>query len=69
MFKRCIGLPIPYRIPIVGALGPPIEVKQQDNPSNEYIFEIQGKLLKAMEELFDTHKSSYGWEDKTLVIK
>lgn len=64
-----LGLPIPYRIPIVGALGPPIEVKKQDNPSIEYIMEVQAKLIHEMEVLFDTHKESYGWKDKKLVIK
>lgn len=64
-----LGLPIPYRIPIVGALGPPIEVIKQENPSSEYIFEVQEKLLHEMQVLFDTHKESYGWKDKKLIIK
>lgn len=62
-------LPIPYRIPIMGAMGPPIEVKQCADPDPEYVKEVLEKLLQEMEILFDDVKGTYGWEDKHLVIK
>ena len=67
----CVGvvLPIPYRVPILGAMGPPIEVVQADQPTDEYVQEILDKLVVEMEILFNDQKANYGWADKRLVIK
>ena len=63
------GLPIPYRIPIVGVMGTPIEVIKQDNPSDEYVAEVQAKLISEMEFIFNENKAYYGWDRKKLIIK
>ena len=69
IYTLYIVLPIPYRIPIVGAMGIPIEVIQCDEPTPEYVDEILEKLLIEMKVLFDDQKANYGWADKNLVIK
>lgn len=61
-------LPIPYRVPILGAMGKPIPVAKVDNPTQEQIDAVHAELLEAMVRLFDEHKASYGWEKKKLVI-
>jgi 2-acylglycerol O-acyltransferase 2 len=62
-------LPIPYRIPIYGVMARPIQVVQSDNPAQEDIDRLHTEMMDAMTLLFETHKSSYGWGDKKLVIK
>jgi 2-acylglycerol O-acyltransferase 2 len=68
IFWGRFGLPIPYRIPIVGAMAKPIAVPQKESPSEEEIEAVHQQLLKAMVDLFDEHKAAYGWEGKKLVI-
>jgi hypothetical protein len=65
------GLPIPFRIPVLGVLGKPIptfQIKCED-PTMEQILQIQGLLLAEMDEIFEKYKGLYGWEDKRLIIR
>lgn len=68
VFWGRFGLPIPYRVPILGVMGVPIPVQQKDDPSQEEIDAVHELLLQRMVELFDEHKHSYGWGDKQLII-
>ena len=64
-------LPIPFRKPILGVMGKPIQthhIKGED-PTPEQIEIIQTKLLEEMERIFDTYKHLYDWNDKKLIIK
>lgn len=61
-------MPIPYRIPIVGAMAKPIPVPRKADPTDEEIEKVHQQLLAAMVELFDQHKEAYGWGHKKLVI-
>eukprot|EP00981_Chlorochromonas_danica_P008565 scaffold2224_cov175-Ochromonas_danica.AAC.7 len=61
-------LPIPYRIPIVGLLGKPIDVPKKEHPTEEEIEFYHNLLLQKMAELFDKYKAKYGWENKELII-
>lgn len=65
------GLPIPYRVPVLGVMGSAIPTAhiQCAEPTNEQIDEIQAKLLAEMEAMFDRNKALYGWADKKLIIK
>lgn len=63
------GLPIPYRTPITGVLGKPIHVSEDADPKEEEVEELLEKLVEAMIDLFDTHKASYGWANKKLIVK
>lgn len=65
------GLPIPYRVPILGVLGKPIPTFDImcEEPTNEQIAAIQKLLIDEMEEIFEKYKALYGWDDKRLIIK
>jgi 1-acyl-sn-glycerol-3-phosphate acyltransferase len=66
-----LGLPIPYRVPILAVMGKPISTKhiKCDEPTIEQIDKIQVILLEEMTQLFERYKGIYGWDDKELVIK
>jgi len=65
------GLPIPFRVPVLGVCGKAIPTHhiQTEEPTMEQVADIQNKLIKDMQDLFDKYKGLYGWEDKTLIIK
>jgi hypothetical protein len=65
------GLPIPYRIPVMGVMGPPIQTAHLkcEDPSMETVREVQKQLIDEMQALFDRHKKIYGWEHTRLTIK
>ena len=65
---RCF-LPLPYRLPVLGVMGTPIQVEKNLNPSDELVEKYQEQLISSMMELFDKYKVHYGWENKTLVVK
>jgi 1-acyl-sn-glycerol-3-phosphate acyltransferase len=63
------GLPIPYRTSITGVMGEPMEVQKKENPTDDEVMELHFRFMKAMKELFDTHKTAYGWPHRDLIIK
>ena len=69
IFWGRFGFPIPYRIPIVGAMSKPIHVEKKENPSEEEVERVHNELMAAMVELFDKHKGAYGWGHKKLIIQ
>ena len=69
IFWGRFGVPVPYRIPIVGAMAKPIPVPLKENPTPEEIDAVHEELMQAMVKLFDTHKEAYGWGDKKLIIE
>lgn len=69
IFWGRFGLPIPYRVPIVGAMAKPIAVPKKEDPTPEEIERVHQQLMDAMVELFDQHKEAYGWGHKKLVIQ
>ena len=68
LFWGRLGLPIPYRVPILGVMGNRIAVTKCSEPTNEEIDRVHAILCKDMVELFDKYKGVYGWQDKKLVI-
>lgn len=68
LFWGRFGLPVPYRVPIVGAMGKAIPVPLNPNPTEAEIEAMHEKLIAAMVALFDEHKGAYGWGDKKLII-
>ncbi|XP_023164738.2 2-acylglycerol O-acyltransferase 2-A-like [Drosophila hydei] len=50
---------VPYRRPIVQVIGAPIDVVKNANPDAAYVDELHGKVMKALEELFEEHKAKY----------
>jgi 1-acyl-sn-glycerol-3-phosphate acyltransferase len=69
LFHGRWGLPIPYQHPIIAVVGKPIHVVQTANPSKELIQEYHTKVVRAIQELFDSHKHLVGWQNKALVIE
>lgn len=68
IFWGRFGLPIPYRQPIVGAMGKPIHIVRNEDVTDEEIDRVHQELMDAMVKLFDEHKAAYGWEKKKLII-
>eukprot|EP00455_Lapot_gusevi_P054262 TRINITY_DN8657_c0_g1_i7.p1 TRINITY_DN8657_c0_g1~~TRINITY_DN8657_c0_g1_i7.p1 ORF type:complete len:177 (+),score=39.77 TRINITY_DN8657_c0_g1_i7:253-783(+) len=62
-------LPIPYRVPISGVMGLPLDVPFDENPSRELVNEYHAKFIARLNELFDEHKHAYGWADRELIVK
>ena len=68
IFWGRFGLPVPYRIPIVGVMAEPIPVPKNENPTDEELDVLHKLLMDRMVELFEKYKHSYGWGDKKLII-
>jgi hypothetical protein len=66
-------LPIPFRVPLLFAVGAPIPVQRLPpgtRPTPEQVAELQGRLVAAMTALFDKYKGAYSprWANKQLII-
>lgn len=68
-FTGRFGLPIPFRVPLLGVLGAAIHVPKVANPSPEMVQSLLDKLCDEVQALFEEHKAAYGWENVRLVIK
>ena len=63
------GLPIPFRCNVTMLFGTPIrvdKVPEGTDPSAEQVDELHQRILDDMSTLFNTHKASLGWKNKTL---
>ncbi|XP_030369054.1 2-acylglycerol O-acyltransferase 2-like [Scaptodrosophila lebanonensis] len=62
---------LPHRRPVVQVVGAPIAVKQSAQPTAEYVDEIHGQVIAALELMFDKHKEKYlaGSKNIKLVIQ
>lgn len=59
-------------VPLMMVVGGPIPVKQTspDDPNfAAAVDEAHGKLVEAMQQLYDKYKGEYGWADRPLIIK
>ena len=61
------GLPVPYRQHLHMATGLIINVKQNDNPSEEEVNNVLGEVIMEVMKLYERKKPS--WEDRPLVIQ
>ena len=65
-------LPIPHRTPITMLVGDPVEVPagikggKVENPSQEQIDEMHGRILAGIKDTFDAHKGACGWGHKVM---
>lgn len=67
-FNKYFGL-LPFRRPITMVVGAPIPVEKTENPTNEQIDELHAKYVKALIDLFNQHKETYGVpKEKELLI-
>ena len=60
------GLPVPFKVPLLFAVGDAISVQQCNNPTNEQVAAVHAQFCKALVALFDKYKHTYGWSHKTL---
>lgn len=70
IFWGRFGLPLPFRTPVTFVRGTPIFVKQSLEPTEEEVNELHGKVVTAVQELFERHKHEAGpaYANKTLEI-
>jgi len=62
------GLPIPYRVPLLYAVGKPLRLLHVENPTPAQIEAAHAEFCRALSDLFDRYKFYYGWGHKTLRI-
>ncbi len=67
------GLPIPYRVPLLYAVGKPLRVLHRADPSRAEVDAAHAAFCRALQDLFDAYKHHYhdgvkDWGHKTLRI-
>jgi hypothetical protein len=62
-------LPIPKRYPILTAVGNPITVVKNENPTEEDINTLHEIFVNKLVELFDEYKHCVGWNNRELVVQ
>jgi Diacylglycerol acyltransferase len=68
LFYGRLGLPIPFAVPLLYALGRPIETFKDPNPSTDEIDFVHNIFMRELERVFDHYKGEYGWSRKSLRI-
>ncbi|XP_026191183.1 diacylglycerol O-acyltransferase 2-like protein 6 [Cyclospora cayetanensis] len=67
-FYGRFGLPVAFRVPLLYAIGRPLQIPQVDQPSREDIASGHHLLVEEVRRIFDTYKGLYGWRNKQLEI-
>jgi len=70
LLEKSYGL-IPYHKPITSVIGAPIEVEQNQNPSQQEIDDLHAKFVEAIIKLYEDYKDKYltNCENAKLVIE
>ena len=66
------GLPIPRQVPLFMVVGKPIPVPKlpKDHPEFEATVDhVHRQVMVSLQEMYDRHKGTYGWQDRPLVIE
>eukprot|EP01111_Echinosteliopsis_oligospora_P016620 TRINITY_DN6976_c0_g1_i1.p1 TRINITY_DN6976_c0_g1~~TRINITY_DN6976_c0_g1_i1.p1 ORF type:complete len:352 (-),score=57.79 TRINITY_DN6976_c0_g1_i1:1-984(-) len=66
IFNYDFGL-LPKRQKIITIVGKPIQVQQNDNPTEKEIQRVQELYINALTELFNNNKEKYGPEDNIFI--
>lgn len=61
--------PCPRKVPLVTVYGPPIEVKQTDEPTQEHIREVLDKFIEGMKKVYYENRDEFGYEGIELVVE
>lgn len=67
-----LQLPLPYRIPLMMAIGVPIAVKQMrpnEDGFDAEVNRVHAQFVEGMRRTYDACKALYGWQDVALEIK
>lgn len=67
-FYGRFGLPVAFRVPLLYAIGRPLQLPQTDNPSKVEIASAHQLLMGEVQRIFDKYKGLYGWTNKQLEI-
>lgn len=49
--------------------GPPIEVKQTDEPTQEHVREVLDKFIEGMKKVYYENRDEFGYEGIELVVE
>jgi 2-acylglycerol O-acyltransferase 2 len=61
--------PCPRRGRVVTVYGPPIEVKQTDEPTQEYVREVLDKFIEELEKVYRENRDEFGYKGVELVVE
>ncbi|CDJ45686.1 hypothetical protein EBH_0023470 [Eimeria brunetti] len=67
-FYGRFGLPVAFRVPMLYAIGRPLQMPQVDKPTHGEVVAAHKTFVAEVRRIFDTYKGIYGWADKQLEI-
>ena len=62
---------MPRKVPLMMVVGLPVGVKKMHPDAEGFeaaVEEAHGRVVEALQGLYDRHKAEYGWGDRPLVI-
>ncbi|XP_076343975.1 2-acylglycerol O-acyltransferase 2-like isoform X1 [Tachypleus tridentatus] len=67
VFQYNVGY-LPYRRPVTTVVGKPIEVEQNENPTDEEVNSLHSRYMEDLQNLFNEYKDKYGTPGLNLQI-
>ncbi|KAL8269624.1 hypothetical protein Esti_006444 [Eimeria stiedai] len=67
-FYGRFGLPVGFKVPLLFAIGRPLQIPQVDKPTAAEVSSAHQQLMGEVQRIFDTYKGLYGWQGKNLEI-
>ncbi|CAJ2635975.1 unnamed protein product [Trifolium pratense] len=68
IFWGIFGSPIPFKKPLYVAVGRPIQLQKNPEPTIEQVAKVHSEFIKALQDLFERHKAQAGCENLELKI-
>ena len=71
LFYGRLGLPVPYEVPLLYALGDSIRTDHYGRPDSvpqEVTDFVHNTFKRGLETVFERHKNEYGWGDRQLKL-
>lgn len=68
LFWGMFGTPIPFPRPLYVAVGKPIELKRNPQPTQDEVLEVQALFISALQELYERHKADAGYKSTNLYV-